>query len=128
MKKSTFSSLFFAGIFAAMPIILSANPIELPNDNFSDSRALQPIIKSLQASINYPQFAVQRNIQGKFTMLVNVDATGKVANVSFEVTSEEAAEHLSPLMQTVEAKLYTVNFGQEFAGQIVRIPFNFRLY
>lgn len=132
MKKSTFTSLLVAGIFAVMPSFLAAKPadvtLDLANDSSPEVQKLLPIIKSLQASISYPKSAVQNNIQGKFTMLVKVDESGNATDVTFEVTDVAAADQLSSLMQTVTTKLYSVNFGKECAGQTVRIPFNFRLF
>ena len=124
MKTSTLSSLFLAGIILVMPAILSAqvatNALSTPSQT--------SYIEVLRASVGYPKLAVQKNIQGKFAMLVNVDENGKATMVNFEVTSESEAVELTPLIRAAEAKIYAFNFGQEFAGQTVRVPFNFRLF
>ncbi len=124
MKKSKLTSLLLAGIVLVMPAILSAKT----NNDASTSPTQVSQVAALRASIGYPKIAVQKNLQGKFTMLVNVDESGKTSFVNFEVNSEAAAEELTPLIRAVEAKIYAFNFGQEFAGQTVRVPFNFRLF
>lgn len=127
MKTSKFSSLIVAGIFSVIPAFLSANP----NDIALDGAIVTPAsnkIQELRNAIGYPQIALKNNIQGKFTLLVNVDEAGKVTSVNFEVNPESSVEDITPLLREVSIKIYAFNFGQEFANQAVRIPFNFRLY
>ncbi len=124
MKISTLRSFALAGMFAIMPAFVFANDkTATPN-----TAPQQGTIQELRAALAYPKYAVQKNIQGKFTMLVNVDEAGNVSAVNFEVPNSASTEELTPLLRDVSTKIYQFKFNAEYAGQTLRMPFSFQLY
>ena len=115
MKKQFFSTILFAIIFAVMPAFLAANPTSLPQDEFA----------ALRKEIGYPQWAINKQIEGRFELIVYVSESGEVTMVNFDAGYDTPS--LSPLIAEVSQKIYAHRFSSEFAGQTLRIPFRFSL-
>lgn len=118
MKKQHASALLFAIIFAVMPMILAAEPTNTPYSPASE-------ILTLRKEIGYPQWAVKKQIEGTFEMIVYVTESGEVSMVNFDAS--DVAPSLTPLMAEVSQKIYAHRFSSELAGQTIRIPFRFSL-
>ncbi len=118
MKKQHASALLFAIIFAVIPVFLAANPTNTPSSPASE-------ILTLRKEIGYPQWAVKKQIEGTFEMIVYVTESGEVSMVNFDAS--DVAPSLTPLMAEVSQKIYSHRFSSELAGQTIRIPFRFSL-
>ncbi len=115
MKKQYFSTLLFAIIFAIMPAFLAAQSTVSPQND----------IATLRKAIGYPQWAINRQIEGRFVMEVYVGNNGEVAMVNFDAIN--STPEITPLIAEVSQKIYEYRFSPELAGQTLRIPFRFAL-
>ncbi len=124
MKRTFFTTLALVAVAVIGSQVAFAQNTAI---DFNSKTILKEDVVALKKALQYPQIALQRQIEGQFDILVYIGQDGRIVATNYELADESKTFLMKDLISAATDAVSKYKFSPEYNGSAVRIPFSFKM-